>query len=189
MTSKPNSEHPIVATSSRIAYNNPWMQVREDTTLQLDGSKGIYGVVEANDSVEICAVDEQKRVCLIYGYSYPMDTWSWSTPGGCRDGDDVLVDAARELQEETGFVADTYEDLGSFVGLRGLVRERTSCVIATGLKASEIVESDDASTISNKKFVSLEEAYDMIREGEIFDCHTVMAIYLLEHWMKQKYGN
>ena len=35
--------------SSREVYRNPWMVVREDRVRRLDGSEGIFGVVEKPD--------------------------------------------------------------------------------------------------------------------------------------------
>ena len=38
--------HEITTTSSRIAYENRWMRVREDRIAYADGTPGLYGVVE-----------------------------------------------------------------------------------------------------------------------------------------------
>lgn len=37
--------------SSRTAYQNRWMAVREDHIIRPDGSPGIYGVVEKPDGM------------------------------------------------------------------------------------------------------------------------------------------
>ena len=36
----------IIATGSRVVYENRWMTVREDTIRRADGSAGIYGIVD-----------------------------------------------------------------------------------------------------------------------------------------------
>ena len=57
-----NDDEPdIVATSSRIVYENRWMRVREDAIRRRDGSPGIYGVVEKDDFVVVVPVHEDGR--------------------------------------------------------------------------------------------------------------------------------
>ena len=41
---------------SRVAYENPWIRVREDRVLRPDGSPGIYGVVEMTAAVGVVAL-------------------------------------------------------------------------------------------------------------------------------------
>lgn len=40
----------ILKKTSRIGYENRWMRVREDEVERVDGSTGIYGVIEKDDS-------------------------------------------------------------------------------------------------------------------------------------------
>ena len=43
----------ITTLSSRIAYENRWLRVREDRIRRRDGSDGLYGVVERSDFVVV----------------------------------------------------------------------------------------------------------------------------------------
>lgn len=185
---KLSKEKPIVQISSRIAYENKWLRVREDQTLRAQG-EGIYGVVETQDSVVICAVNESKEVYLIYGYSYPTDTWSWQIPGGGGDGQDPKIAAARELEEETGLIAEKYQVLGDLIVSSGLLKERMAVVVATGLQEStRPASADDIDVIDEGKFVHFTELANKILSGEICDSQSISAIYLLEKWIKS-YGN
>jgi hypothetical protein len=47
--------------SSRIAYENRWLRVREDRIRRRDGSEGIYGVVERSDFVIVAPVHGRER--------------------------------------------------------------------------------------------------------------------------------
>lgn len=185
---KPTSKQPIVATSSRIAYENKWLRIREDQTLRAGGVRGIYGVVETEDSVVVCAVNEAREVYLIYGYSYPTDTWSWQIPGGGGEGEAPTIAAARELGEETGLQAGHYEVLGNLIVSCGLLKERMAVVLATELQMGARTEADDSDSVTEGKFVSLTELRQMIRDGEVCDGQSIAAIYLLEDWM-ERHGN
>lgn len=182
MSVRPTKERPIVAVSSRIAYQNPWMRVREDKTLRSSG-EGIYGVVETNDSVIVAAMNDDRHIYLIYGYSYPTDTWSWQLPGGGGDCEQAEEAARRELVEETGIRADTFEVLGNLIVSCGLLKERMAVVVATGLTFDEkSPDADDTDAIDQGKFVSFEEAYRMVASDEICDSQTISGLYLLEKW-------
>src|SRR5215211_6456756 len=60
--------HEIITTSSRIAYENRWMRVREDRIAYADGTPGLYGVVEKRDFVLVVARGGGDLVHLVEQY-------------------------------------------------------------------------------------------------------------------------
>ncbi|WP_241831765.1 hypothetical protein [Parafrankia soli] len=53
----PAGDRGFVVRDTRIAYENPWMRVREDAIVRADGSPGLFGVVEKSDFALIIPVD------------------------------------------------------------------------------------------------------------------------------------
>lgn len=188
MTQVPDPRHPIIATSSRIAYENPWLKIREDKTIRYGNKEGIYGVVETDDSVIICAINDQGELYLVYGYAYPTDTWSWQVPGGGGDKEPAIVAAKRELKEETGIEAENFEELGSLIVSCGLLKEKMSVVVATKLTLGKRNDSDDLDSVREGKFVSFKQIEKMINDKEICDSQSISAIYMVEKWFANTAG-
>jgi len=53
-------------TSSRTAYENPWIRVVEDEVIRPDGEPGLYGVVEVKRrAVFVVAMTDADEVALV----------------------------------------------------------------------------------------------------------------------------
>ena len=71
-------------------------------------------VLESLDWVNVVALDSQQRCVMIRQYRFGVGYVTLETPGGMVDpGEDHGVAAARELQEETGFVSERWTYLGA----------------------------------------------------------------------------
>ena len=104
---------PWTQLSTRRVYQNPWIDVRQDEVITPGGSNGIYGVVHfRNLAVGIIPVSENGTTFLVGQYRYPLDEYSWEIPmGGCPLGTPVVASAKRELKEETGLLAEEFEQI------------------------------------------------------------------------------
>lgn len=84
----------------------------------------------------ILAVDAGE-VILVEQYRVPLGRFCLELPAGLigdeTDGEDVLTSAVRELEEETGYRAAQWEDLGEFTSSSGLLSETFTLVKASGL--------------------------------------------------------
>ena len=111
---KHQDDNPWQTLSSRIAYNdNPYLRVREDKVIKPDGTEGLYSVVESKSGVVVIARTDHDELYLIESFRYPLQEWRWELPGGGMDGDNTPLESAKiELEEELGFQADTWEELG-----------------------------------------------------------------------------
>lgn len=85
----------------------------------------------------ILAVDGDNHVLLVEQYRVPLGRNCLELPAGLigddAEGEDPLLAAGRELEEETGYRADTLEDLGCYYSSPGMVSESFTLVRASGL--------------------------------------------------------
>lgn len=85
----------------------------------------------------ILAVDDDDHVLLVEQYRVPLGRNCLELPAGLigddAEGEDDLIAAGRELEEETGYRAERLEDVGCFYSSPGMVSESFTLVRATGL--------------------------------------------------------
>ena len=80
---------------------------------------------------------EDGHVLLVEQYRVPLGANCIELPAGLigdhEEGEDTLESAARELEEETGYRAESLEIAGEFFSSPGMVSESFSLVRASGL--------------------------------------------------------
>jgi len=172
----------ITTLSSRIAYRNRWLQVREDEIQRADGSRGIYGVIERSDFAVIVPVAADGSLHLVEQYRYPVKGRFWEFPQGAWEHapDADPVDLARgELREETGLVAGRMTHLGHLFLAVGIANQGYHVFLAENLSrtdtALEVEEQGLISACFPRAVVT-----EMIRSGQIKDATTVAALSLVD---------
>ncbi|MGB7922284.1 MAG: NUDIX hydrolase [Pyrinomonadaceae bacterium] len=169
------TQNPWRTLSSREVYENPWIRLREDAVVRPDGEDGIYGVVHfRNVAIGILAVEDD-FIYLVGQYRYTLEQYSWEIPeGGCPEDEDWLSAAQRELAEETGLRAATWEKMGEAYLSNSVTDERAVWFMATGLTQGE-VEPEGTEQLSVRR-VPYEQALRMALAGEITDALSLLAI-------------
>lgn len=166
--------------SSRVAYRNQWMTLREDQVERRDGSRGIYAVIDKPDFALIIPA-ENDGFHLVEQYRYPTGRRMWEFPQGTypdgRTGDPEDL-ARTELEEETGMHAGHLRRLGFLHCAHSITGQAFHVFLATdlthGTPRRETEEQD-----MRQAWVPRDALERRIAGGEITDDSTLAAYTLL----------
>ena len=167
------------ALSTRIAYENPWMRVREDVVRWPGGHEALYGVVEKPDFAVVLPRDGDGW-WMVEQFRYTIGRRAWEFPQGswpAGEHGDTLALAAAELREETGLVAASLDQIGRMQEAYGFADQACDVFLATGLTHGE-PDREPTEHGMVHRWVSDEELGRMIRAGDVVDSVTLAALTL-----------
>lgn len=166
----------IECVASREIYRNPWLVLREDDIRRPDGSPGIYSVVDKPTYALVIPYDRQ-RFRLVEQFRYPLGARRWEFPQGTAPD---LAEAepselaARELREETGLRAGSFEALGQLHTAPGLTSQRGWVFVATEIVEGEADREHEEQDMRSAWFPRA-EVEKMIRTGVVVDAQSIAA--------------
>ncbi|WP_426954232.1 NUDIX domain-containing protein [Muricoccus radiodurans] len=171
----------VEAIVSRIVYENRWMRVREDVVRRLDGTEGIYGVVEKPDFMLVVPREDDGRLHLVQQFRYPVGGRFWEFPQGswerAPEAEPASV-ALGELREETGLMAADMQQVGYLFEGYGYANQGCHIFLASGLRQDPAGRELEEQDLVTRAFAA-PEVERMIVDGEIKDAVTVAAYGLL----------
>lgn len=163
---------------SKTVYKGRIINLRLDSVVLENGNTALREVVEHPGAVGIVALKENGDIVMVKQYRKAADQVLLELPAGkLEPGEDPADCAARELTEETGYIAGDLRYLVSFYTSPGFSNEVMHMFLATGLREGENDPDDDEMVETVE--ISPDRAMDMILEGEIKDGKTIAGILLL----------
>ena len=164
-------------TNRKDIYNGRVIDVVCDDVILQDGKASKREVVLHSGGVVILAVDKNNMVYMVKQYRYAVQKEIYELPAGrLEKGEDPFECAKRELEEECGLVADTWESLGFIYSSPGILSEKLYLYKATNLKQTQ-QHLDEGEFLSVSKF-NIDNVLGMIKENRINDAKTICAVSL-----------
>ena len=117
-------------------------------------------------------------VLLIRQFRHAAGGFIWEIPAGVLEpGETPERCARRELEEETGATAERIEHLATVFTTPGFTDERIHLFVAHGIRVGEPNREHDE--FMEVKGVALSEVLRMIRDGDLVDAKSVVAVLYL----------
>jgi len=161
--------------STREAYANPWIRVREDVAEMPDGRTTLYGVIECKPAIGVLPFLDARTVVLVGQYRYVARDFYWEIPtGGMLPGEAEEAAAQRELAEEAGYEAGRLTKLCTFHTSKSIMDETAHLYLAEALRPAAR-DGDETEFIEIRAF-PFDEAVRMVETSEIRDSMSVLAI-------------
>ncbi len=141
-----------------------------------------FTVLEMPDWVNVIALTATQQVVLIRQWRHGSERVTLEIPGGMVDAGEAHAQAAaRELREETGYVADRWVRLGEVGPNPAIQANRLSTWLAVDARRDAELDLD-AGEVIDVELASLDEVGAMLRDGRIDHALVVTAFaHLMLH--------
>jgi ADP-ribose pyrophosphatase len=144
-----------------------------------NGHESARDVTRHSGAVGIVALTDDGRICLVRQFRTALGRVTVEIPAGKLDpGEDPLDCAKRELNEETGMVADRMAYLTTIATTPGFTDELIHLYMATGLHFGPAHPDEDE--FLNVDLVPLDELIDAVLDGRIEDSKTVCGALICD---------
>lgn len=162
-----------------LVYDGHFLKVQKDRVALPDGKISEREYIQHPGAVVILPLFDDGRVLLERQFRYPMHRVMIEYPAGKIDpGEQGLACAQRELQEETGYTAISWQFLCTIHNAIAYSDEHLDIYLARGLIAgpSKLDDGEFLETFT----ATVPEMMNWIREGKVTDVKTVIGTFWLE---------
>jgi ADP-ribose pyrophosphatase len=169
--------------SGEDIYGGIFLNMKRDQVRLPDGQQAVREYLTHPGAVAIVAILDDGRILLERQYRYPIAKACIEIPAGKLEiGEDHLLCAQRELEEETGYTARRW----SYI-------RRIHPVISYSTELIDIYLAEDLipgpSKLDDEEFLDvfaapLEQLIAWVEEGEITDVKTTISTYWLDRYRR-----
>ena len=172
------ADHVFETTSSQLLHSGKIFALRRDEVRMPGGATATRDVVEHYGAVGVVAMDDAGNIPLIYQYRHAFGRRLWELPAGLLDvgGEAAHLTAGRELVEEAGLTATTWQVLVDLDSTPGFSDESVRVYLATGLSEVDRPEAHDEEADLTLRWYPIAEAAKLVFSGEIVNALAVAGI-------------
>jgi ADP-ribose pyrophosphatase len=190
----PDDELVERVVASRVLHQGRYLTFRIDTIERADGSRSERDLVGHPGAVAIVAIDRDDNVLLVQQWRTATSSLLLEIPAGTLDVDeptggteDPDLAARRELEEETGYRAETWQKLAEFWTAPGFASERMHLYLATDLTPAHPDErlGPDEDEHLRLERMPIADAIAAVERGTLLDAKSILGLL----WLDRLRGN
>ena len=165
--------------SGEDIYGGIFLNMKRDKVSLPDGGEAVREYLTHPGAVAVLAILDDGRVLLERQYRYPIAKACIEIPAGKLEiGEDPLLCAKRELEEETGYTATKWSYIRRIHPVISYSTEFIDIYLAEGLMPGK-------SHLDDEEFLDvfaapLEQLLAWVEDGEITDVKTTISTYWLD---------
>jgi ADP-ribose pyrophosphatase len=158
-----------------------FLELRRDLVRLPDGHEATREYIAHSGAVAVLPLLDDGRIVLVRQYRYPIGKVLVELPAGKRDPNEGVLDcAARELLEETGYVAREWAYGGVIHNAAAYSTESIWIWFARGLVAGP--PHPDHGEFVETVHLTADELEALDRRGELPDVKTLIGLHWLLAW-------
>lgn len=171
--------------SSKQIFDGVVVKLFVDEVELPDGKKSVREIVRHPGAVCVVPVTDEGEVIMVRQFRYAFDQVLLEVPAGKLEPNEDPLDAVkRELEEESGVVAEHVEHIGEIFTTVAIFDEKIQVYLATGLTYKN-AHPDDGEFLEVVK-IPLKELVQMVMDGKIRDSKTQIAILKADKILSEK---
>ena len=158
-----------------LSYQGKILKVYTDQ-VEVNGRKSNWDFIHHNGGAAVVPITADGKILMVKQYRNALDRFTLEIPAGALDSaqESGMECVARELEEETGYIAKSIEWLVTTNSWAAFTNEKVEIFVARDLIPSK-QNFDEEESIELQAY-TLEELKKKIYSGEITDSKTVAGI-------------
>ena len=166
---------------SEVIFRGKVFNTKVDQIEYTSGNKAVREVAEHPGGAVVVPVADDGKIVMITQHRFPVNKVLLELPAGkLNKGENPLVCAVRELEEETGYKSDNVIELGSIYTTPGYSTEKLWIYLAKDLKPGDHNREEGEFGMEVFEY-PLEEIEKKIMDGQIVDGKTICGIFLAKN--------
>lgn len=162
-------------TDRKSIHTGPVVDLGFETFSAPDGREMTLEIVRHSGGAAVVALNPENEVCLLRQYRHAAGGWIVELPAGKIDNkEDPALTAKRELREETGYSASSWQSLDRMVSTPGFCDEVIHLFLARELQKGETAH--EAGEYIEVYWQPLSIACEQACSGQIYDAKTVIGL-------------
>ena len=158
-----------------LVFRSPWVSVIKSLVAPSDTSEIEYYSINLQRGALALVRDDAWRMLLIHRHRFVIDEVGWEIPGGIVEpGEEPIIAAAREVEEETGWRPVNLRPLCSFQPMPSRLMCQHDIFFSTEARYMSGPSTPEESCAIAWK--PLDECIELVKRGQVLGSASVIAI-------------